>query len=195
MNIREVAHKLYAAAYSHHGTRWAWLYRLPFLGAFLSGFSLPRASRSAFDYFLFWAFFGIAKSSAIEQGYPWWYIPLMALLGFLVLLWSLGLSLLIIGFIGFQIARHFTKEQVEMPPAFQPSVINVLSIVPDVLFVTWGVLFLLGHSYRGFNRALLLTGAVYFVAGCLIGISRGFGNWRRTRCRQRKWYVNDIAKP
>ena len=172
-----------------------YLYRLPFLGPFLSGFSLPDSSSSAFHYLLLFCFFVGSKGSAMEQGYPWWYIPLMGLLGFLVFIGLLILSLLMIGFIGVNIVRHFMKEEMEIPPVFQLSVINALSIVPHVLFVTWGVLFLLGHSYRGFNRAMLLTWAGYFVAGCIIGIGRGFGNWLKTRRRQRKWYVSDTVEP
>lgn len=144
-----------------------WLLGLRFIGSFLKGFRMPQAGSDAF-LVLF------ASGYLIDSPATLWVrivnVCLLILCFFRV-----------IGFIMFHTGRYFSREEIPVPPLFELSVRNFLSLVPIVLFILWGVLFLGGWLPRNLSRAIRLVWLAYLVGGFLIGVGRGFGSVLRRR--------------
>lgn len=160
-----------------------WLFHVPIIGPFLSGFVLPRSSKSAFNFICWSVICLITQESIMRQGYSdWFFLPFIyALLGFLSIFWAGGV---IGGAIVYYVTRRFKSDANVGSVEYPLSVRSAVRFILEILFVAWLCLFVTGHSYRLFNKVAFLTWAAYVVVGCAVGFVRGclnVGNARRQR--------------
>ena len=155
------------------------LRRVPTIGLFAHGFAVPRWAKCAFNSLIICCFIVITDGHSANHSYHWWHYVYLAIVGLFVAL------VLIVGLAGifsvtvYLVARLFGRVKKPNLEGLDLSLRKAPAAIPDLLLFIWGALYLMGREWHAFNRMALVTWILYILIGCLAGLGRGFGHWRR----------------
>ena len=161
----------------------AWLIHLP-LSPFLAPFALPKWARSAFNN-LFIAIVGLLmESQALLVGKIVVGLSVFVTFASILILLTWAFSALL-----HLIDRCFGKVPERPSTTWQGGLSAAggwMGMVPNAVFLVWGLLYLADERVRWVNRVALIVWASWFLLGCGAALVNGTKYWLREWRTSRK---------